>query len=109
MRTLISAFAGLALLAGVSSPVHAAAPDVPTTQPEYIIPFTAGQGGGMVFTLPATSEQRVTAGPSQAIAVTAGQAGSITVVVSGPGVDVVAQKPATQPAADERITLLPMD
>jgi hypothetical protein len=107
MRTLASAFAGLALLAGVAS-VPAVAANVQSSQPPYrpqtTVTFTAGQGGGMTMVLPAVDEPRAIVAPTQTVAVTAGQAGNISIQVPGPSVDMVAKSPAAKPGP--QVTLL---
>jgi hypothetical protein len=108
MRTLISAFAGLVLLAGGVVPQYAMA-DVQTPQPQRTIYVTAGQGGSLAVVLPATTGELTNAGPAQEVAVTAGQAGSINVVVPGPSLEVVAAKASTNGAGEAKVTLQPTE
>jgi hypothetical protein len=105
MRSFVSAFAVLALLAGVSS-VHAVAGEAQSSQAQTV-GFTAGQGGAMTVVLPSADEQRTTVAPTQTLAVTAGQAGNITIVLPSPSVDVVAKSPAAKPGP--QVTLLPTE
>lgn len=88
MRTAISMFAGLALLAGAAArPASAQAQD---PQPLRTITLTAGQGGSLTIVLPEQVREAIHSGPAQTVVVTAGQAGSISTVVPGPSVEFVA-------------------
>jgi hypothetical protein len=107
MRTLISTFAGLALMAGVAP--HLAAADVQQPQPQRTITVAGFQGRTITVVLPAQPSEATPAGPAYAVAVTAGQGAHVTVTVPGPSVDVVAAGKAPANGAGGQVTLLPTD
>jgi len=108
MRTLLSAFAGFTLLAGVAS--HQASADVQVPQPQRTITVTTGQGGSMTLVLPRQADEVTHRGPSQPVAVTAGQAGSINVLVPGPSIEfLAAAKAPAKGTGGAQMTMLPTE
>jgi len=81
------------------------ASDVQANQPQRTILVTAGQGGSMTIVLPQIHEQTAT-GPAVAVATTAGQGGSITVVVPS-SVEAVTANAPTNGATAAQMTLQP--
>jgi hypothetical protein len=85
----------------------AVAADIHQSQPQRTIFVTAGQGGTITIVLPPAVETPTNPGPAQTIAVTAGQAGSIAVIVPTPDADAVAAKAPVK--GGTQMTVLPTE